>query len=244
MKDVKGIVAALLSGDATALSGIVSEGCLVQDQRLGRLEGAEGLARWFEDSAQWLRSLKAVPTELAYLSSDARAVHELSLAIEADGASVDLPYVLVADGNADGVTEIRTYHSTWPYTGGHVFRAPPLAGRPTEPVPEIFQWYIDRISVADVDAVLARFTEEGYVREPSGNRWKHQGAEGRAKFYGHLTDAPRARFELMTSTTQGNTIAVEYAFAYGPTDMVGGVCIMEVEGDKLAAIRITDDVSA
>ncbi|MEM6293556.1 MAG: nuclear transport factor 2 family protein [Myxococcota bacterium] len=244
MKDFREIVEALFEGNVAALSNAVIPSCVVQDQRLGRLEGTEGLARWVEDSAQWLRALNAKPTELAYLEDQTRAVHELSFAIEANGETVDLPFVLVADRGEGGVTELRTYHSTWPYTGGHVFRAPPLAGRPTEPVPEIFQWYIDRISVADVDAVLARFTEDGYVREPSGDRWKHQGPQGRAKFYGHLVDAPRARFELMTSTVAGNTIAVEYAFAYGPTDMVGGVCIMEVEGDRLAAIRITDDVSA
>ncbi len=244
MTDIRKIVQGLLDNDSAAVSGAVSADCVVQDQRLGKLEGSEGVKRWAEDSAQWLRSLEARPTVLAHLETDARMVYEVSFGIVANGEAVDLPYVVVADRDAEGITELRTYHSTWPYTGEHVFRAPPLAGRPQEAVPEIFGWYIERISAADVDAVLARFTEDGYVREPSGDRWRHQGPDGRAKFYGHLVHAPRARFELMTSTAVGDTIAVEYGFAYGPTELVGGVCIMEVAGDKLAAIRITDDVSA
>ena len=244
MNDWTNIIAGLLNNDQAAVSACVTPGCVVRDQRLGTLEGAEGVGRWVEDSAQWLRALQAKPTDLARLVTERRGVHEVSFEIRSGDEVVDLPYVLVADVDDGGVTELRTYHSSWPYSGGHSFRAPPLAGRAKEAIPEVFQWYIDRISVADVDAVLARFTTDGYVREPSGDRWRHAGPQGRAKFYGHLVDAPRASFELSTSTVMGNTIAVEYGFAYGSTDMVGGVCVMEVAGDQIAAIRITDDVSA
>lgn len=242
MSELADIVAAVLDGRPDAVLATMGPDPVVRDQRLGTLHGVEGVQRWVADSTDWLRSLEAEPTELAYLLTDGRMVHELSLAIEANGECIDLPYVLVADRGPEGVVDLRTYHSTWPYTGTHVFRAPPLAGRPRESVPEIFAWYIDRISVADVEAVLGRFTADGYVREPSGNRWKHAGPDGRAAFYGHLVDAPRARFDLMTSTQVGDTVAVEYAFAYGTNEMVGGICIMETVGDRIAAVRITDDV--
>ena len=243
MTDLRAIASALFRGDTKAVLTSMTSSPVVQDQRLGMLDGRSEVERWVADSAAWLVGLKAEPTEVALIRNERRSVLELSLAIHVDGEVVDLPYVLVADRGEGGITELRTYHSTWPYTGDHVFRAPPLAGRPQEAAPAIFQWYIERISVADIDAVLARFTEDGYLREPSGDRWKHQGAEERAGFYGHLVHAPRARFELMTSTVEGPLMAIEYAFAYGDRDLVGGICIMEVAGDRIVAVRIADDVS-
>ncbi|MEO1271755.1 MAG: nuclear transport factor 2 family protein, partial [Myxococcota bacterium] len=148
------------------------------------------------------------------------------------------------DRSGDRFTELRTYHSTWPYTGQHTFRAPPLPGRTPEPIPAVFARYIEWVSQADVAAILDAFTHDGYVREPSGKRWKHQGPEARQTFYAHLTSAPRATFALASCTTDANQIAVEYAFSYGDVPMVGGICIMEVDGDAIAAVRITDDVEA
>ncbi|MBX2804237.1 MAG: nuclear transport factor 2 family protein [Myxococcales bacterium] len=244
MTDLRAVMAAARRGDADTVVRAMGPTSVVRDQRLGVLDGAQGVRRWATDSAVWLEGLAAEATELSHTASDDRLVLELSLDLTVDGEVVDLPYVIVADRGPSGFTELRTYHSTWPYTGQHVFRPPPLAGRPTESVPDIFSEYIARISVADIDWVLQNFTEDGYVREPSGNRWRHAGPDGRAAFYGHLIDAPRARFDLSTSTVEGGRIAVEYAFAYGDAEMVGGVCIMEVRGDRIAAVRITDDVAA
>ena len=244
MDNLQDLISSLQEGDADTLLAVSPETVVVQDQRLGRLEGKAGVARWVRATATWLNGLSAAPKELAFLVTPTRMVHELSFAIRVGSEVVDLPYVLVADRSASGIVEYRTYHSTWPYTGEHVFRPPPLVGRNHEEVPEIFRWYVDRVSVADVEAVLARFTEDGYVREPSGERWKHQGSAARAKFYGHLVTAPRASFELMTSTVVGATIAVEYGFSYGDVPMVGGICVMETRGGRIAAVRITDDVGA
>ena len=35
----------------------------------------------------------------------------------------------------------------------------------------------------NLELILALFSEEGYVREPSGAQFKHTGAEGRRNFY-------------------------------------------------------------
>ena len=243
MSTLRQLIESVFEGDAATVASSMADAPVVQDQRLGRVAGLAGVERWVEDSATWLAGLAAQPTEVSLIETARRSVCELSLSIETSDGRVDLPYVVVADHTAGGFSELRTYHSTWPYTGGHVFRAPPLAGRTPEPIPDIFQWYIDRVTEADVEAVLGRFTPDGYVREPSGDRWKHAGPQGRAAFYGHLVHAPRARFELMTSTADEQHIAVEYAFAYGDNALVGGICILEVAGDHIAAVRITDDVS-
>ena len=243
MTDLRTLACAIIDGSVPAAVEAIADAVVIHDQRLGRLAGASASMDWVTDSSRWLQKLDATPHEIAHLETEHRSILELSLNIRTGDEVVDLPYVLVAERSAEGTVEIRTYHSTWPYTGSHVFRAPPLAGRLPEPVPEIFRWYIDRVSAGDVDAVLGRFTPDGYVREPSGDRWKHQGPEDRAAFYGHLVHAPRATFDLVTSTVCGDLIAVEYGFSYGPVPKVGGICIMEVAADRIHAVRITDDVS-
>lgn len=232
---------AVMSRDADAILAMLESSPSVDDQRLGHLEGADGIRRWVGESSVWLAGLKARVTQVSVTRSDRREVLELSLDIDTVDGVVDLPYVIVADRGSSGFTALRTYHSIWPYTGTHAVRRPPLGDVAPEAMPAIFTNYIDRVSVADVDAVLKSFVPEGYVREPSGNRWRHAGAD-RDAFYAHLKTAPRARFQLATSTVEGDRIAVEYGFAYGDAPIVGGICIMETRGDSITAVRITDDV--
>ena len=242
MSDLRVLFDAVRRDDVATVAALTVPSVVVQCQRRGHRAGRQEVAAWVHDTAAWLERLQARATQVAQLETAERVVLELSMDIEVDGETVDLPFVLVGDRTSDGLAELRTYHSTWPYTGSHVVRPSPLEGRVAEEAPEIFRWYIDRVHAADVQAVLGRFTPDGYVREPSGERFRHQGPDQRAAFYGHLVHAPRATFDLMTSTVQGDTIAVEYAFAYGDVEKVGGICIMEVAADRIAAVRITDDV--
>lgn len=244
MNHLEPLATALFEGDAAAAQEILAQAQTVNDQRMGRCDGRPGIESWTQGTIDWAQSLKAKFSVVSTLSSKRRAVLELSLEITVDDAAVDLPYVLVAELKDDAISEVRTYHSTWPYTGTHVFRAPPLAGTPGDPVPTIFSSYIDRVSNADVDKVLTSFTPDGYVQEPSGQRWRHQGPQERAKFYGHLRDAPKATFLLNTCTVEGQRIAVEYSFSYGDVPMVGGICIMEHAAERISAVRIADDVGA
>ena len=235
---------ALFRGDAAKAQSLLIQAEAVDDQREGRCIGLSGVEGWVQGFVQWAQGLKASHSVVATLHSSTRAVLELSLSITVADGVVDLPLVLVADLHGDAIVMLRTYHSTWPYTGTHTLRKPPLEGAAAGAVPGIFARYIEQVSNADIGSVLESFTPDGYVREPSGDRWKHQGPEGRATFYGHLVNAPRATFDLNSCVVDRSLIAVEYSFAYGDVPMVGGVCIMEHEGGSIAAVRIADDVGA
>lgn len=108
----------------------------------------------------------------------------------------------------------------------------------------VFATYIERVRKQDIASILASFVEQGYVREPSGERWKHAGPVDRATFYNHLKGAPSTHFDLMTCLVDGDHVGVEYGFRYGDAPLVGGICIMERRGEQLVAVRITDDVDA
>lgn len=244
MTDLKQLGSALFGGDVGTARKLLASARSVDDQRIGRCDGAVGLDKWVQETIAWAQSLKARCSVVASLQSSKRCVVEMSLDITVDEQVVDLPYVLVADIDNEAISALRTYHSTWPYTGSHVFRAPPLTGTSCDPIPAWFQRYVDQVSNAEVDEVLESFAEDGYLREPSGLRWQHRGPEERAKFYGHLKSAPRATFILNSCLEDGASVAVEYSFSYGDTPMVGGVCIMERVAERIAAVRIADDVGA
>jgi hypothetical protein len=57
---------------------------------------------------------------------------------------------------------------------------------------------------------LALFAEEGYVREPSGSKYKHVGPEGRQGFYSAALDSGGVTLKHCTATFDGTRFAVEY----------------------------------
>lgn len=234
----------LFRGDAEAWMACFDGTPRVNAQRGGLIEGHAAVAEWVADTARWFAEVDGNWTPGLDIEGE-RLVHESSLGIRTQDGVVDLPFVVVADGADSTISEVRTYHSTWPYTGTHSFRAPPVEKGNLEHVPTVFSDYIDRLVRTDVEPILESYAETGYIREPSGNRYKFQGPEQLADFYrGHILDAPPARFDLRTCTNAENIAAVEYAFAYGDRPLVGGICIMEHRDGEILAVRITDDVGA
>ena len=244
MQEFSPTIEALLSGKSDEVLSRFSGEPKVNAQVGGAISGADAVAAWVVETGKWFESLSGKWHGGLDIVGE-RLVHDASLSITTKDGEVDLPFVVVADHDGENIVELRTYHSTWPYTFGHVFREPPVAKGDLSKLPKVFFDYIDRLGRSDVDSILASFTVDAYVREPSGNRYKYQGQAERDGFYkGHIADAPPARFDLRTCTNGPNITAVEYAFAYGDVPLVGGICIMEYEGDKIRAVRITDDVGA
>lgn len=243
MSQLSHVVESLFRGDAEAVLSGFGAAPRVNAQRGGLVQGSD-VAEWVASTSKWFRELDGKHEGGLNIVGE-RAVYETSLEIRTDDGRVDLPFVAVADMKDGKIQELRTYHSSWPYTRGHTFRAPPVDKAELSALPKTFADYIDRLTRADVDPILASFADNAYVREPSGNRYKYAGSAQLDDFYrGHIADAPPARFDLRTCTNDGNISAVEYAFAYGDVPLVGGVCIMEHHDGKIAAVRITDDVGA
>ncbi|MFK8000860.1 MAG: nuclear transport factor 2 family protein [Polyangiales bacterium] len=242
MSQLSDVVEGLFRGDADAVLAHFGDTPRVNAQRGGLAHGRVAISEWVADTAAWFKELDGKLESGVDIVGE-RAVYDTSLMIKTGDGVVDLPFVVVADLVGGKIKELRTYHSSWPYTGGHSFRAPPVGNTDLSHLPQAFGDYIDRLTRADVEPILASFSDDAYVREPSGNRYKYQGADVLAEFYrGHIADAPPARFDLRTCTNDGNVTAVEYAFAYGDVPLVGGVCIMEHHDGKISAVRITDDV--
>jgi hypothetical protein len=139
-------------------------------------------------------------------------------------------------------------NSTWPLDGGHLVRPPLLpvpATPPTEPA--IITAYMDALERPDRTAMLALFSPDGYVREPSGAQYKHSGPAGRAAFYDMALGAGGVVLHHCSATFDGTNFVVEYICdRWGQAELPpqAGLAVYELAGEHhLRAVRIYDDIS-
>jgi hypothetical protein len=222
---------------------------VLDDPRVGYVEGARELRAFVNGTADWLRERDAVVENVALTRTPTRTVEEVVLHVLAnDGGRVELPVAIVADRNPDRTLKaIRVYHSMWPLTGEHRVRPPLLPEDPSlhaEGAPGIYQ---RALAEGDLAGIVGIFEPEGYAREPSGGAYLHRGVEGLRTLYEHLfANGGGIGLEHCTLTDDGVRCAIEYnCVRWGVTDIPpqAGVAIYERgSGRLLAAARIYDDV--
>ena len=82
------------------------------------LRGSQPVVDWVRDEAAWLADNQMEVQAINHIVTDSHASAEYSLAITREREAIDLPLHLVADLGGDQITALRTYHSTYPLTGG------------------------------------------------------------------------------------------------------------------------------
>ena len=106
---------------------------VLNDPRVGQVEGAKGLRDFVSEMADWLRKRDAVVENVALTRILIRTAEEVVLhLLRNDGTRVGLPVAIVTDRNPDRTLKaIRVYHSMWPLTGRHTVRPPLLPEDPS-----------------------------------------------------------------------------------------------------------------
>jgi hypothetical protein len=174
---------------------------------------------------------------------------ELNLRLTLDGQETDLPVALIAQKIPHGFGQVRVYHSMWPLLGKHTYRAPIVWPRGTPDEPQVIRQYFECLEFGDAAGMMGTFTDGGYVREPSGDRYRHVGLDGRAAFYRQVTAMPGGVGLMHASATfDGKVFAVEYlcdrwgSKTFAP---VAGCAFYALSSDglKIEAVRIYDDVT-
>jgi hypothetical protein len=240
----------ILSDEPDALVGsIAARQPVLDDPRVGRLEGARELYAFVIGTAEWLRERDAVVENVALTRTLTRTVEEVVLNLPADDSGrVELPVAIVTDRNPDRTLKvIRVYHSTWLLTGEHRVRSPLLPADPNlhaEGTPGVYQ---RALAEGDLAGIVATFEPEGYAREPSGAAYLHRGTEALYELYGHMfANSGGIPLEHCTLTDDGARCAIEYnCVRWGDTEIPpqAGVAVYERGGSGLlAAARIYDDV--
>jgi SnoaL-like domain len=222
---------------------------ILDDPRVGYVEGTRELRAFASGTAEWLRERDALVENVALTRTSTRTVEEVVLNLLADdGARVELPVAVVSDRNPDATLKvIRLYHSTWPLTGEHRVRPPLLPADPNLHAEGIPGDYQGALAEGDLEGILATFEPDGYAREPSGAAYLHRGTGALRQLYAHMfANSGGIGLEHCTLTDDGVRCAIEYnAVRWGNTEIPpqAGVAIYERgSSGLLAAARIYDDV--
>ena len=222
---------------------------LVHDPRVGHVEGARGLRAYVSETVGWLRERDAVVENVALTLTRSRTVEEVVLyLIGAGERRVELPVAIVTERHPDRTLRtIRVYHSMWPLTGGHRVREPLLPPDPSAVAPDVVGEYQRALAAGDLEAVLAAYEDDAYVREPSGGEYVYRGKERLREVYSFLfANGGGIPLEHCTVTDDGVRCAIEYnCVRWGVTEISpqAGVAVYERgSSGRLAGGRIYDDV--
>ena len=240
----------IMAGEPDALvRSFAAQQPVLDDPRVGYVEGARGLRAFVNGTAEWLREHDAVVENVALTLTPTRTVEEVVLHLQEDDSErVQLPVAVVSDRNPDRTLKvIRVYHSMWPLTGEHRVRSPLLPKDPNlhaEGTPGDYQ---RALAEGDLGSIVGTFEPDGYAREPSGGAYLHLGAEALRELYAHLfANGGGITLEHCTLTDDSVRCVIEYnCVRWGLTDIPpqAGVAVYERgSSGLLAAARIYDDV--
>jgi hypothetical protein len=189
----------LMTGEIDALLESFSGVPEVHHPVRGRIKGESAFRRFVTDTTSWLAERNVDVEHVNFLITDPRRVEEVVLHLDSDGGRIGLPFALACDHDEEDerILELRLYFSTWPLTGRHANRPPLLQPTLDLPEPDVVGEYQRALATGDLEAILAAFEPDGYMREPAGDGYVHRG-----------TDELRALYELFLSN--GGGISLEH----------------------------------
>jgi hypothetical protein len=156
---------------------------------------------------------------------------------------------IVADREPGGpIHELRMYFSGWSLTGRHANRPPVMQPDPELRESEELAEHQQALSVGDVDAIVATFEPDGYVREPAGPEYVHRGPDGLREFYERLfASGGGIGLERCSLVEDDRACALEYnVVRWGNAERspeAGVAVYVRGQSGKIAAARIYDDVT-
>lgn len=239
--------AGVRSGETKALVGSFASEPELHHPLRGRVKGRQAFERFVAETNVWFEKRNATTGPLERIITERRGIEEAMVAFDSRRGRVDLPMAIVADRDDDGrILELRIYYSTWPMTGRHANRPPVMQPADAFEEPDVVGEYQRALAAGDVDAVLATFEADAYVREPSGGEYVHRGHdELRALYERFFSNGGGVPLEPCTITDDGRACALEYnVVRWGETNLLpqAGLAVY-VRGDsgKLSSARIYDD---
>jgi hypothetical protein len=237
----------LLTGEVDALIESFSGVPEVHHPVRGRIKGESAFRRLVTDMTSWMAARNADVEHVNWLMTDPRGVEEVVLHLDSDGGRIGLPVALAADHDeGERIIELRLYFSTWPLNGRHANRPPLLQPDLDVHEPDVVGEYQRALASGDVEAILAAFEPDGYIREPAGDAYVHRGTDELRTLYElFFSNGGGIPLEHCAITDDGRACALEYnVVAWGRTELPpeAGLAVY-VRGDsgKLAAARVYDD---
>jgi hypothetical protein len=240
--------AGVTSGETDALIGSFAGEPELHHPFRGRVKGRGAFERYVADTNAWLAERNGVVGDVKRIATPVCGIEETVVKLDGEQGRVELPIAVVADRDDDGrIVELRIYYGTWPWKGRHSNRPTLLQPDPGIQLLDVVGEYQRALAAGDVEAAVAAFEPEAYVREPAGGGYVHRGRGELAALYELLfSNGGGILLEQCAATDDGRSCALEYNVArWGRTEQppAAGLAVY-VRGStgKLAAARIYDDV--
>jgi hypothetical protein len=219
----------------------------LHDPVRGRVRGVRAFEAFMTETNDWLTQHNARVEDVEHVILEHRGFEEVVLHLDGEAGPVELPVAVVADRAPDRrIEELRIYFSGWPLSGRHANRPPVRQPDPELRLSGVVAEYQGALAAGDVEAILATFQADGYVREPAGGRYVHRGAGGLRAFYEEsFSNGGGIPLEHCTVIDDGRACALEYnVVRWGATPLppqAGMAAYVRGESGTLAAARIYDD---
>jgi hypothetical protein len=236
-----------LMGEPEAMVESFAGEPMLYDPVRGRVRGEAAFRAFAAQLSGWLTQRNVEVEEVDYLVLSGRGCfEEFIVHFDGDAGRSAVPVAIVSDHRADGrVEEVRVYHNNRPLMGFHATRQPLQQPGAELRSSDIAAENQRALAAGDVDAIVAAFEPDGYVREPGGA--KHSGAEGLRAFYERLfSNGGGIEQEHCAIVGEEHACALEYnVVRWGRTELLpqAGVAVyVRAPSGKLAAVRVYDDV--
>jgi SnoaL-like domain len=237
----------LMAGEPDALVGSFAGEPELHHPVRGRIRGVRAFEAYVAATTAWFRQRKAWVEDVGHVVAGRRGFGEVVLHLDGE-TEVGLPVAVVADWQPDRrIDELRIYYSSWQLTGRHANRPPLLQADPDLRLPDVVAEFQGALAAGDVDAIVATFEPDGFVREPAGPGYVHRGPHGLRSFYELLfSNGGGLPLEHCSLIDDGRTCALEYnEVRWGNAELApqaGVVVHTRGQSGKLTAVRIYDDV--
>jgi SnoaL-like domain len=221
----------------------------VHHPRRGRIKGERAFREYLADTSAWLAERHIEVEEVDHAVKEGTGFEEVLLHLDGDAGRINLPAAITGNRLADGrIVELRIYYSSGPLYGVHLNRPPLLQPDPGALQSDVVAEYQRALAAGDVDAIVAAFEPDGYVRDPRGAEYVHRGPNALRTFYERMfSNGGGIPLEHCAVFDDGRACALEYnVVRWGDTELppeAGMAVYVRGESGKLAAARIYDDVN-
>jgi hypothetical protein len=237
---------AIEEGESKTLESIWPGEIVVEDPRAGTIKDRRELRRFVRDNRARFTKLHATTEIVASTSMGRRAVVELLAHLDDKGEKTAWPIAVVAESPDDDSVLFRTYCSQFPVDGRRHVR-PPILPAVDERPRDVVGRHLKALAAGEIEAVVATFGDDAYVREPIGPHATHRGRPAVRSFFTELFSfGGGLELECTCITDDETRCAFEYNFMQWGSHAVppqAGIAVFERDpAGLLAAVRIYDDV--
>lgn len=210
----------------------------------GKEDAAELLIKQYEYLNQQINEIKI----FRQFEDDKHSIVEYDILLN---NTFDLPLVVVLEKKGTKYCNIRSYHSVYPITEGHVFRPSVFDEFIELTEPNQVVNYFKAIGIGSVQDTMdtLSFEDDVYFREPAGWRWNHKSKEGLHEHFEHFFAAGGIplKFHNYIYDKEKGSFAGEYTCdVWGSATFKpqAGLSIYDIntQTGKIKAIRVYDNV--